>query len=276
MTPPSTRKPITMIHSSSDGQIDYLGRLRLDGRGIVVLGGGEGIGRQSCMALSQAGARVLCVDRDPDLCQKVAEEVGGHAYVADITSRTEMNGVFQRARALFGEDFWGVVNVVGVAFVRPFEDIDDETWSRQFDIVLRHAYLTLQIGAPALAANGGGSMTFVGSMSGLASIGGQTAYGSAKSALHHLVRGGANEFGSRQVRVNVVVPSFIRTPRMEAVLDDAMWRRMACIAPLGRVATPDEIASAVLFLQSDLSSYVSGAVFPVDGGVTALSPMTKF
>lgn len=256
--------------------IDYLARLRLDGRGVVVLGGGEGIGRQSCVALAQAGARVLCVDRDEALSRKVAAEVGGEAHVADITSRSEMEGVFARAADLFGDRLKGVVNVVGVAYVKPFEQIDDDIWQRQFDIVLRHAYLTLQIGAPALAANGGGSMTFVGSMSGMASIGGQTAYGSAKSALHHLVRGGANEFGSRQVRVNVVVPSFIRTPRMEKFVSQAMWDKMAGIAPLGRVAAPEEIASAILFLQSDLASYVSGTVFPVDGGVTALSPLTKF
>lgn len=265
-----------MNHQPVDDQIDYLGRLRLDGRGIVVLGGGEGIGRQSSIALSQAGARILCVDRNAELCGKVAAETRGEAHVADITSRGEMDAVFARAQTLFGPDFKGIVNVVGVAFVKPFEEIDDETWSRQFDIVLRHAYLTLQIGAPALAANGGGAITFVGSMSGLASIGGQTAYGSAKSALHHLVRGGANEFGGRQVRVNVVVPSFIRTPRMEGILGEEMWARMAGIAPLGRVATPDEIASAILFLQSGLASYVSGAVFPVDGGVSALSPLTKF
>lgn len=260
----------------SGGQIDYLARLRLDGRGVVVLGGGEGIGRQSCVALAQAGARVLCVDRNPELCHKVAAETGAEAHVADITSRSEMELVFERAKALFKTNFRGIVNVVGVAFVKPFEEIDDEIWARQFDIVLRHAYLTLQIGAPILAENGGGSMTFVGSMSGLASIAGQTVYGSAKSALHHLVRGGANEFGTRQVRINVVVPSFIRTPRMETFVTEEMWERMADIAPLGRVADPDEIASAILFLQSSLSSYVSGTVFPVDGGVSALSPLTKF
>lgn len=262
--------------TTEKASIDYLARLRLEGRGIIVLGGGEGIGRQSCIALAQAGARVLCVDRDEDLCRKVAGETGSEFYAADITSRTEMSALFAHAGDFFGDSLKGIVNVVGVAFVKPFEEIDDDIWQRQFDIVLRHAYLTLQIGAPMLAANGGGSMTFVGSMSGLASIGGQTAYGSAKSALHHLVRGGANEFGARQVRVNVVVPSFIRTPRMETFVDEAMWNRMAAIAPMGRVARPDEIAAAILFLQSNLASYVSGAVFPVDGGVSALSPLSKF
>lgn len=265
-----------MKERQADGHVDYLARLRLDGRGVVVLGGGEGIGRQSCIALAQAGARVLCVDRDPDLGRKVADEVAGDSQVADITSRKDMHTVFARAGALFGDNLYGIVNVVGLAKVKPLEEIDDDTWQSQFDIVLRHAFLTVQMGAPLLAARGGGPITFVGSMSGLASIGGQTVYGSAKSALHHLVRGAANEFGSRQVRVNVVVPSFIRTPRMETILAPEMWQRMAGIAPLGRVASPEEIASAILFLQSDLASYVSGAVFPVDGGVSALSPLTKF
>jgi NAD(P)-dependent dehydrogenase (short-subunit alcohol dehydrogenase family) len=256
--------------------VDYLARLRLDGRGMVVLGGGEGIGRQTCLALAQAGARVLCVDREEELARRVANETRGESCVADVTSSADMKNVFGRAAESFGGSFKGIVNVVGVAIIKPFADIEEEEWDRQFGIVLRHAYLTIRYGAPLLAANGGGSMTFVGSMSGLASIGGQTAYGSAKAALHHLVRGGANEFGAGQVRLNVVVPSFIRTPRMEQKLPAEMWDRMASMAPLGRVASPDEIAAAILFLQSDLASYVSGTVFPVDGGVSAISPMRKF
>ena len=257
-------------------QVDYLNRLRLDGRAIVVLGGGDGIGRESCLALAQAGARVLCVDRDNVLAESVAKEVGGDFFAADITSREDMTRLFAFAGEKYGSALKGIVNVVGVAFIKPFADIDEETWDKQFDIVLRHAYLTLQIGAPMLAANGGGPMTFVGSMSGMGSIRNQTAYGSAKAALHHLARGGASEYGPGQVRVNVVVPSFIRTPRLVAKLDQSMWDKMTSVTPLGRVSTPDEIASAILFLQSDLASFVSGAIFPVDGGVTAQSPLTEF
>ena len=257
-------------------EVDYLARLRLDGRGVVVLGGGDGIGRQTCLALAQAGARVLCVDLDRSLAEDVAREVDGEAYAANITSREDMTNLFGFASEKFGQDLKGIVDVVGVAFVKPFDEIDEQTWGKQFDIVLRHAYLALQLGAPLLAGNGGGSMTFVGSMSGMASIRNQTAYGAAKAALHHLVRGGASEYGRRQVRVNVVVPSFIRTPRLAAKLDQAMWDKMSSTTPLGRVATPDEIAAAILFLQSDLASFVSGTVFPVDGGVTAQSPLMEF
>lgn len=187
-----------------------------------------------------------------------------------------MEGVFAQAKTLFGDALKGIVNVVGVAHIMPFDQIDDLTWDAQFNIVLRHAYLTMQMGGAALSENGGGSITFVGSMAGLASIGGQSAYGSAKAALHHLVRCGANEFGRRQVRVNVVTPSFVRTPRLVERLNAAMWDRMASIVPLGRVSVPQEIAGPILFLQSDLSSFVSGTVFPVDGGVTAVSPLAQF
>ncbi len=256
--------------------IDYLSRMRLDGRSVVVLGGGDGMGRESCIALAQAGARVICVDQNEDLAQSVAREIDGEAFAADITNREAMAGLFAHASERLGPTLSGIVDVVGVAFVKPFVDVDDEIWEKQFSIVLRHAYLALQIGAPLLAKNGGGSMTFVGSMSGLASIGKQTVYGASKAALHHLVKGGANEFGPQGVRVNVVVPSFVKTPRLLASLDAAMWDRMAAITPLRRVSSPDEIASAILYLQSDLSSFVSGAIFPVDGGVSAVSPLSDF
>lgn len=270
------REELNLASKTPGDSPRYLDLLRLDGRAIVVLGGGEGIGRQVCHALAQAGAKVLCVDRDEAVARKVAKEVGGEFFVADITSRSEMENVLASAKALFGDTLKGIVNIVGVAFVMPFDQIDDATWDAQFSIVLRHAYLTLQMGGALLSENGGGSITFVGSMAGVASIGGQSAYGSAKAALHHLVRCGANEFGRRQVRVNVVTPSFVRTPRLVERLSAAMWDRMAGIVPLGRVSEPAEIAGPILFLQSDLSSFVSGAVFPVDGGVTSLSPLAQF
>lgn len=255
---------------------DYEAKLRLDGRAVIVLGGGDGIGRQTCLALAQVGARILCVDREESLANSVAKEVAGEGYVADITNREDMLGLFAHAESRYGNALKGIVNIVGVALISPFDQVTDETWNSQFDIVLRHAYLTMQLGGRLLTKNGGGAMTFVGSMSGLASIRNQTAYGSAKAALHHLVRGSASEFGMHQIRVNAVVPSFVRTPRLMAKLDQAMWDKMAGLTPLGRVATPDEIASAILFLQSDLASFVSGAVFPVDGGVSAMSPMINF
>src|SRR5437763_10138048 len=142
--------------SSNNGAVapDYLSLLRLDGRGFVVLGAGQGISEQAVRALAQAGARVMCVDRDEQLARTIAEAVGGVACAADVTSRDDMQRVFETAREVFGR-VHGVVDIIGVAGIRPLSAVDDAAWNQQFDIVLRHAYLAIQIGGEMMAADGG-------------------------------------------------------------------------------------------------------------------------
>ena len=256
---------------------DFLSLLRLDGQGFVVLGAGQGIGVQACHALSQAGARVLCVDRDEALAASIAGHVDGVTCAADVTKRGDMERVFATARERFGR-VHGVVDIVGVATIGLVKDVDDRMWDHQFDIVLRHAFLAVQIGGPLIAAGGGGTMTFVGSMAGDRAVKNQLAYGVAKAALHHLVRMAALELGPSGVRVNAVAPGFIRTPRLNARLDEAQWATIGRSVPLGRAATPAEIAAPLLFLSSGLSSHVSGQVLAVDGGtgVVGALPDLKF
>ena len=95
----------------------------------------------------------------------------------------------------------------------------------------------------------------------------QAIYGSAKAALHHLVRCAANEHGARRVRVNAIAPGFIRTPRLEEILSPEQWTAVESRIPLQQAATPAEIASTILFLASDLSRHVTGQVLAVDGGL---------
>src|SRR5271166_6366780 len=200
---------------------EYKDPSRLDGKGFVVLGAGQGIGRQTCHALSQAGARVLCVDRDRELAEAVAREIGGEAAQAEVTSRPDVEAVFVKAGDCFGDTVSGVVDIVGIADVRKLADMDDASWNRNFDLVLRHAYLAVQIGARAMA--GGGTMVFVSSMSGALSVENQAGYGVAKAALNHLVHCAAHELGPRGIRVNAVAPGFVRTPRLLAALDQDFW-----------------------------------------------------
>lgn len=245
---------------------DYPGLLSLRGRGFVVLGAGQGIGEQACHALAQAGASVLCVDVDGNRAEAVARAVDGHACAADATERADMERVFDEARRTLGP-VRGVVDIIGVARIKSLADVSDADWRWQFDMVLRHAMLTLQIGAEAVAEAGGGPISLVGSFAGRRAIQGQVGYGTAKAALHHLVRTTATELGPRKVRVNAVAPGFVRTPRLEQNLDARQWALIEGAIPLRKAAQPSEIAAALLFLSSDLASHVTGAILATDGGI---------
>lgn len=247
---------------------DHLAAARLDGKGFVVLGaGGGGIGTATSLALAQAGAKLLCVDASLEQAEEIAGATGGAPHVADITNRRAMEAVFDTAEQMFGDGFAGVVDIVGAAKNGPIERFDDDMIERQFAIVLRHALLAIQIAGPKLARRGAGTMTFVGSISGSTVVPGQAIYGVAKAALHHLVRYAGQAFGPNGVRSNAVSPAFVRTPRLRAALPGQVWDAIAAQNPLRRVAEPTDIAKAVLYLASPLSSYVNGQVLVLDGGV---------
>jgi NAD(P)-dependent dehydrogenase (short-subunit alcohol dehydrogenase family) len=241
---------------------DFGALARLDGRRFVVLGGGNGIGRQVCHALAQAGAAVVCVDRSPELAEAVAAEVEGESLVADVTRRDELEHVLAQGQVS------GLVDIVGMPVLGPLAELNDDDWERQFDLVLRHAFLAMQIGGRTIAAAGGGAMVFVGSISGVAHVPGQAAYGAAKAALHQLVASMGRELAPAGVRVNAVAPGFTQTPRLLTILSSEQWSQVSSIIPRGAAGRPSEIASAILFLASDLSSYVTGQVLAVDGGMT--------
>ncbi|HXY95290.1 MAG TPA: SDR family oxidoreductase [Acidimicrobiia bacterium] len=249
---------------------DYQGLLRLDGRRFVVIGAGQGIGRQAAHALASAGARLVTVDIDPDLAADIAQEVGAEGFVADAIDRGDSERLFADAqRRLGGID--GVVDIIGMARYALLTELTDEEWDWHFDIVLRHAYLAMQHGGRAMSASGG-VMVFVASVSGITSAPRHAAYGAAKAGLMSLVRTAAVELGPSGVRVNAVAPGVVWTPRVSAFLGEDGRERNIDNTPLRRVAQPADIAAAILFLASDLSAYVTGQTLVVDGGVGAKFP----
>ena len=257
---------------SDDSEVpDYAGQLRLDGRGFVLVGAGQGIGRQAAHALATVGARVFCVDKDPDLADDVAKEVDGTAWSGDATDRADAERLFADAGAALGR-VDGVVDIVGMAQYANLVDITDELWDWHQNIVLRHAFLAAQLGARAMAESGGGVMVFVASVSGISSAPLHSAYGVAKAGLMSLVRSAAVELGPAGIRVNAVAPGVVWTPRVSGYLGEKGRETNSANAPLRRVALPADIASAILFLASDLSSYVTGQTLVVDGGVGVKFP----
>jgi NAD(P)-dependent dehydrogenase (short-subunit alcohol dehydrogenase family) len=218
----------------------------------------------------------MCVDRESSRAEAVATEVGGIPETGDVTLRRDMVRIFDQARNEFGDDLHGIVDIVGIANISKIGVIDDEAWDQQFDIVLRHAYLTIQMGSKMLAARGGGTMVFVGSISGIVSVVNQAIYGTAKAALHHLVRCAAHELGAQGIRINAIAPGFVRTPRLLERLSEQFWRQVSDANPMRRVAIPADIAGAVLYLSSDLAGYVTGNVMTLDGGMNNVAALPEF
>ena len=246
--------------------IDHLAQSSLQDRGFVLLGsGGGGIGPAVARAIAGAGGQVLCVDISGSEASRVAESVGGVAMAADVRKRSDVEAVFEKAKQIFGPRFHGVVDIVAVGMVAPIEACDDDALDWQIGIVFRHALLALQYRTPLLAENGGGSFTFVGSRAGLRPIPNQAVYGSMKAALHHLVRTAAMELGPRNIRVNAVSPGFVMTTRLKQALSPEDWEKVAATNPLRRMAEPDDIAKAILFMCSSLASYVTGNIMVLDG-----------
>jgi NAD(P)-dependent dehydrogenase (short-subunit alcohol dehydrogenase family) len=250
---------------------DYADLLRVDGKGIVILGGGQGIGRQACHAFAQMGARVVVVDLEADRAATVVDELGDVAipWVGDITERDEVERLTADSRQALGGRVDGIVDIVGMAQYASIVDTTDELWDWEHDIVLRHAWLAMQSFGRIIAADGGGTMTFVASVSGIAGAQMHAAYGAFKAALMALVRSAAVEMGPVGVRVNAVAPGVVWTPRVAELAGEEGHLNNAAHAPVGRVALPSDIAAALLFLSSDLAGYVSGHTLVVDGGVLA-------
>jgi NAD(P)-dependent dehydrogenase (short-subunit alcohol dehydrogenase family) len=247
---------------------DYPGLLRLDGRNFIVLGAGYGMGRQTAYALSQAGARVFCVDIEGERAKRVADEVGGIAWAADATDGEEAQALVAEARSAMGR-IHGVVDVIGIARWGRIIGTSDEDWDWSHRMVARHGFNILRAAAPPMADDGGGCFTFVASISGISSAPNHGAYGAAKAALLSLVRTAAVELKEAKIRVNAVSPGSVATARIalrnNTTLDGLTARGYAAMS---------EIASALLFLSSDLASHVTGATLMVDGGAAVKYPFS--
>lgn len=250
---------------------DYLGMLRLDGRRVVVAGAGQGMGRQAAHALAQAGAAVVCVDIDHARAERVADEIDGVAWVGDVTERDGAERLAADvATTLGGVD--GLVDIIGMARWAPILDVDDENWDWSMSTNLRHAFLLSQTLGRLMVGDGGGTMVFIASVSGLNAAPNHAAYGAAKAGLMGWVQSLAVELGPLGVRANAIAPGTIRTPRIDAQFSDEQRQANIDNAPVRRMGETSDIAGAALFLTSDLSGYISGRTLVVDGGVDAKFP----
>ncbi|MDB5444872.1 MAG: family oxidoreductase [Phenylobacterium sp.] len=252
---------------------DFFG---LEGKVALVVGGGLGMGESTCVTLAEAGCDVAVADIDRARAEAVAgrvRELGRRAsvVVADVLDETTAAGaVAQVQRDLGRLDV--MATIVGQATWSPMLEMTPETWDADHRRNLRYVFFYAQAAAQAMVAAGrGGAIAAVASVSGVVSGPNHSAYGAAKAGLINLVRSMAVELAQHNIRVNAVAPGVIRTPRLSQGVDpEAVSARLrSTLIPFGRHGETQEIANALLFLLSDLASFVSGTTLPVDGGFTS-------
>jgi NAD(P)-dependent dehydrogenase (short-subunit alcohol dehydrogenase family) len=243
----------------------------LDGVKAIVTGGGSGIGEATCRRFVAEGATVAVLDRNEEAAAKVAADLGAVPVVADVASGEAMAAAFAAAEEALG-GLNALVNNAGVGNVKPLHEYTDKDWDVLVGVNARGVFNGMRAGAPRIAANGGGAIVNLASVSGIRPTRGESPYAAAKAATIALSQSGALEYGPL-VRVNTVSPGFIETPLTSfAMGDDEIRGELEAGTPLGRVGTADEVASVITFLCSPLASYVTGINLVVDGGSLLPSP----
>jgi NAD(P)-dependent dehydrogenase (short-subunit alcohol dehydrogenase family) len=243
--------------------------LNLRDRVVVITGAASGMGRAIARAADREGARLVLSDLDADRLKATAGELSGEArhLRADVTRLSDIEAVFSLAeRELGGVD--GLVTCAGIITTSPSLEVTVEEWDRVFAVNARGTFFTIQAALRRMIPRGQGRIVTIGSDS-YKLGGGRIAnipYAATKGAVVTLTKGFARALVGTGVRINCVNPGPCDTP-MHAPLTPEQRTMLAGRIPLGRMAQPEEIANAVLFLLSDAASFVYGESFNVDGGV---------
>ncbi|HEY9294515.1 MAG TPA: SDR family NAD(P)-dependent oxidoreductase [Microlunatus sp.] len=248
---------------------------RLQAKTILITGAGSGIGRAIADRFVAEGARVCYSDRDHEAARVAA---GDHERTRSLAlDISDEAGVIAGFDELIN-DGWAPDVVVANAGVQlfgqdaPIAEASLETWQRTIDVNLTGTFLTVRQAVRCMLPRGGGSIILTGSPTGLNGEGKDfTAYSSSKAGIHGLGRAVAAAYASESIRVNTVVPGYTETPLVTAISGDPAERAaITSRIPLGRPGRAEDVVGVMVFLASDESSYATGSIFRVDGGMTTL------
>ena len=243
----------------------------LTDRVAVVPGGGTGIGRRIAAGLAEFGAKVAIWERDADTCAATATELGVLGIVADVRDSEQVDAALARTRDELGP-VGILVNNAGGVFSSPLLDTTENGWDALYKANLRHVLLCTQRVARQLVADGrGGSVISLTSIEGVRAAPGYAAYSAAKAGVINYTRTAAFELAPHGIRVNAIAPDITVTEGLLALSPNGIRPELSQAVPLGRLGDVDEIASAAVFLASDMSRYITGQTVHVDGGTQAAS-----
>ncbi len=241
------------------------------GKVAVVTGAASGIGREVTRLLAEQDTSVVAVDIAPAVDELRADNV------LPIRGDTSVSATAKQAVAAAKDTFGGLdvlVNNSGYIVWKPLAETTEEDWDRVMAVNVKSMFLFARAAAPLLEARGGGAIVNTASISGLVGLPTQVAYCASKGAVVQLTRVLAVELAPARIRVNAVAPGAVDTQFLRQIVDStddpaALSASIAASHPLGRIASPEEIARTIVFLASDAAAFVTGAILAADGGYTA-------
>jgi NAD(P)-dependent dehydrogenase (short-subunit alcohol dehydrogenase family) len=240
----------------------------LAGKVAIVTGASRGIGAAAAFAFAQAGAKVVLAARDEEALKRVADRINGAGLVAvsmptDVTDPLSVENLVDLALEKFHRLDAAFNNAGGGHMPTPLAELDVERFDQALAANARGTFLSMKYEIPAMLETGGGSIVNMSSTAGLQGVNGIAGYVAGKHAVIGLTKAAAMDYAKQNVRVNAVAPGPILTERTVGVIgpNQAMFA-----VPVGRVGNREEVSAVAVWLCSDLSSFVTGAVIPVDGG----------
>jgi 3-oxoacyl-[acyl-carrier protein] reductase len=238
----------------------------VEGHKALVTGGGSGIGRAVALRLTEEGARVAVLDRDPERAEKVAAETGGAGLAVDVTDPGALAAAIDRAARELGG--LSIVHAnAGIGTMNAVGEMSAAEWGTILDVNLTGVFHTVHAALPHLLASGDGRIVCTSSISGVRPAEGEAAYAAAKAGVAAFTASLALEYAPA-IRANAVAPGMISTSLTAPLLAmPGIVERMVAKTPAARIGEPEDVADVVLFLVSDLSRFVTGQTITVDGGM---------